>query len=345
MNGIMTSDRDNKDFNFDNNNNINNYISTPNSNNNNDAVSRGFLLKRKDFIGVDQEAQSHPNRFYYYKNYDVEEIIDTCSKKLQTDPNDAKALFLRGSSLFKKRQYIEAINDFNEVLLFDPVHVECLYTRGMSYSRIGEQDQAILDFTAVLGISSDHVNAAFARAACYNSIGQFSRAIEDYNFALSMDRPSKDKRRLNSFSIDTGDQSPNGSNSGSGTNTNNSPTFSPTLRKSVSWSLKNDNDSPISTMSRDAYFGSIVTASMNSPTPSTFPMSPNIADDSHLGDSPVSEKKRLSFSIPANKKNGNTETNKVAEIFHNKGYEMRKLGDFKGAVEQYTKGIISLTSC
>ena len=327
----MISERDNKD----------------NSNYNeekNDAVSRGFLLKRKDFIGVDQEAQSHPNRFYYYKNFDVEEIIDTCSKKLQTDPNDAKALFLRGSSLFKKRQYYEAINDFNEVLLFDPTHVECLYTRGMSYSRIGEQDQAILDFTTVLDISSDHVNAAFARAACYNSIGQFSRAIEDYNFALSMDRPTKDKRRLQSYSIDTGDQSPNGSNSG--TNTNNSPTFSPTLRKSVSWSFKNDNDSPVSTMSRDAYFGSVVTASMNSPTNSIFPMSPKIADDSHLyvknGDSPVSEKKRLSFSIPANKKIENVETNKVAELFHNKGYEMRKLGDFKGAVEQYTKGINSI---
>ena len=307
--------------------------------------SRGFLLKRKDFIGVDQEAQSHPNRFYYYrKNFDVEEIIDTCSKKLETDPNDAKALFLRGSSLFKKRQYNEAINDFNEVLLFDPTHVECLYTRGMAYSRIGEQDQAIIDFTNVMDLASDHVNAAFARAACYNAIGQFSRAIEDYNFALSMDRPSKDnkneKRRLNSYSIDTGEYSPNGS-------VNGTPIVSPALRKSVSWSLKNDSDSPVSTMSRDAYFGSVVTASMNSPTtsfPTSFPFPFSPRDDDMREDSPVSEKKRESFSVAATSLKTeevpvSSEACKHAEKCHNSGYDMRKLGDFKGAVEQYTKGI------
>lgn len=314
----------------------------------NDNDGRGFLLKRKDFIGVDQEAQSHPNRFYYYrKNFDVEEIIDTCSKKLETDPNDAKALFLRGSSLFKKRQYNESINDFNEVLLFDPTHVECLYTRGMAYSRIGEQERAILDFTNVMDIASDHVNAAFARAACYNAIGQFSRAIEDYNFALSMDRPSKEskneKRKLNSFSIDTGENSPN--DSANGTNTNNSPIVSPALRKSVSWSLNNDNDSPVSTVSRDTYFGSVVNASMNSPMtsfPSSFPF--NITDDDVKEDSPKSEKKRLSFSVEASslkmeESSSSSEATKYAEMCHNKGYEMRKLGDFRGAVEQYSQGI------
>jgi len=317
----MFDDSNNKDYN----------------NENNDAGSRGYLLKRKDFIGVDQEAQSHPNRFYYYrKNFDVEEIIDTCSKKLETDPNNAKALFLRGSSLFKKRQYNEAINDLNEVLLFDPSHIECLYTRGMSYSRIGEQERAIIDFTSVLDIASDHVNAAFARAACYNAIGQFSRAIEDYNFALSMDKPSKDnkneKRRLNSYSIDTGENSPSGSVNG--TNSNNSPIFSPTLRKSVSWSLKQDNESPINSISRDAYFGSVITASMNSPMTTSFPFPPDVTGDS-LGST---EKKRFETVIKTDNSSSLPDAIKLAEVCHNKGYDMRKLGDFKGAVENYSKG-------
>jgi hypothetical protein len=46
--------------------------------------SKGFLLKRKDFLGIDEKASSHPNRTYYFKrSHDVEGIIDTCSKKLQ----------------------------------------------------------------------------------------------------------------------------------------------------------------------------------------------------------------------------------------------------------------------
>ena len=44
----------------------------------------GSLLKRKDFLGVDESASHHPNRTYYYKkqNLDLDEIIDTCTKKL-----------------------------------------------------------------------------------------------------------------------------------------------------------------------------------------------------------------------------------------------------------------------
>lgn len=48
------------------------------------SVKKGVLLKRKDFLHVDQSAQSHPNRTYYFKRIqDVDGVIDTCTKKLQ----------------------------------------------------------------------------------------------------------------------------------------------------------------------------------------------------------------------------------------------------------------------
>ena len=66
--------------------------------------SPGQLVKRKDFLVVDEEAQNHPNRFYsffsvellilspkliflrtyyYRKHADVDEVISTCTKKIQ----------------------------------------------------------------------------------------------------------------------------------------------------------------------------------------------------------------------------------------------------------------------
>ncbi len=46
--------------------------------------NKGFLLKRKDFLGVDEEARTHPNRTYYYrKTSDLQKIIETCTRKLQ----------------------------------------------------------------------------------------------------------------------------------------------------------------------------------------------------------------------------------------------------------------------
>ena len=32
-----------------------------------DLSIKGVLLKRKDFLGLDENAQSHPNRTYYYR--------------------------------------------------------------------------------------------------------------------------------------------------------------------------------------------------------------------------------------------------------------------------------------
>ena len=110
-------------------------------------VERGFLLKRKDFLGVDQLAHSHPNRTYYYrKHFDLDEVVATCSKKLQVcnvvscwvkylklcqiDCTNIKALFLRGNALFKKHSYASALADFSSVLNTEPDHVEALYYRG-----------------------------------------------------------------------------------------------------------------------------------------------------------------------------------------------------------------------
>lgn len=45
---------------------------------------KGVLLKRKDFLDVDEKANSHPNRTYYFKRiHDLDGIIETCSRKLQ----------------------------------------------------------------------------------------------------------------------------------------------------------------------------------------------------------------------------------------------------------------------
>ncbi len=48
-----------------------------------DQPEKGYLAKRKDFLGKDEYADSHPNRTYYFKrNQDLNEVIETCTRKL-----------------------------------------------------------------------------------------------------------------------------------------------------------------------------------------------------------------------------------------------------------------------
>lgn len=152
------------------------------------GTEEGKLLKRKDFLGVDEEAGTHPNRTYYYrKSSDLQNIIETCGRKLKEDRTNSKALFLRGNALLKLRDYEGSIADLTGFLASEPGNEHALYSRGIAWSKVGQPDRAIADMSRVLQLNPDHVNAAFARAACYNAIGLFTKAIEDYNFALLKD--------------------------------------------------------------------------------------------------------------------------------------------------------------
>ena len=153
-------------------------------------ASTGSLCKRRDFLG-DGDALANPSRTYFFKKtFDVEEIIESSTRRLSIDPHDVSSLFQRGLASFKKGDHSAAVLDLQSLLSKDAQHIEGLYTRGLAYSRLCKDELAIEDFSEVLRLDPDHVNAAFARAASYNSIGQFLRAIEAYNFALLKDTSS-----------------------------------------------------------------------------------------------------------------------------------------------------------
>ncbi|KAF1788120.1 Tetratricopeptide repeat [Phytophthora cactorum] len=150
------------------------------------------LLKRKDFLGTEKAAQSHPNRTYYYRQpTDLQRVIDTSTSHLVREPKDVKVLLARGQALFKQANYEQTIRDLNEVVVLDSSNAAAFYTRGLAYSKLDNVELAIRDFSRTLQINPEHVNAAYARASCYNSQGDFVRAIDDYNFALLKDKKLK----------------------------------------------------------------------------------------------------------------------------------------------------------
>lgn len=116
------------------------------------------LLKRKDFLGIDTEAAQHPNRTYFFKP-DLDEVIETCTRKLLHNPRHAKALLVRGSSHYKRAAYDLAVADLDACLALDAGSTEALYYRGMALSRQGLHERAIADYSQVLAADPSHVNA------------------------------------------------------------------------------------------------------------------------------------------------------------------------------------------
>lgn len=114
----------------------------------------GRLLKRKDAEKAGLLPKSHEqfssSRTYYYRTEDVNQVIETTTRKLATDPHDPKALFVRANAYFKLQRYNDTVTDLVIALCNDPTHTEALYLRGSALSRLGEQNMAIADFTRVV---------------------------------------------------------------------------------------------------------------------------------------------------------------------------------------------------
>lgn len=169
------------------------------------ADHRSGISRRRAFLDKD----AHAGRTFYFRKYvNFDKIIEDSTRKLQSDPNNIKALSLRAGAYSRKGENEKAILDYTAVLQIVPSDTNALYNRGVLYDKQGMLDKAIEDYTRVLELDSDHVNAAYARASSQNRRGNFAAAIIDYQLALEKDQeksnsmvhsPKRRLRRSNSF--------------------------------------------------------------------------------------------------------------------------------------------------
>ena len=67
-----------------------------------DYLSSATLTKRKDFLDREEEARGANRVLYYRRNADHDRLISACTRKLQEDPHNVRALLLRATSHVKK---------------------------------------------------------------------------------------------------------------------------------------------------------------------------------------------------------------------------------------------------
>lgn len=113
----------------------------------------------------------------------VDQALTLISRVLQDHPH---AIFYnrRGNLWQRKRDFKQAIRDYNESLKLDPNSSSCWFNRGLARSYLGQDDLAISDFDAVLRMSPLYASAHVARASSWKAKGNLDQAISDYTMAL-----------------------------------------------------------------------------------------------------------------------------------------------------------------
>ena len=123
---------------------------------------------------------------------DADRSIAGCTKLIDrakdTKNNLAIAYFNRGVGHQNKREYAEAIADFNQSIKLNASDPAAYRNRGFSYAQTGEYDLAIDDYNQTIKLKPDYPSIYYDRGWTYAGKQDEARALNDYNRAIALDK-------------------------------------------------------------------------------------------------------------------------------------------------------------
>jgi tetratricopeptide (TPR) repeat protein len=108
-------------------------------------------------------------------------------RRVQANPKDTWALFMRGAGWLEKKEPDNAIQDFNECIRLDPTDAAAYNYRGRAWSAKKDYDRAIRDYDKALRLDPKDSAAFNNRGNTWSDKKDYDRAIRDYDEAIRFD--------------------------------------------------------------------------------------------------------------------------------------------------------------
>ena len=116
----------------------------------------------------------------------LDQRIAELSEEIGTTPN-AKAYSRRGAARVLKRQFDNAMSDFDAAIALDSTHAHAHYNRGVLHSQLLEHDLAIVDYTNAINADEEYSLAYANRGMDHLELKQYRLAIADLRKAIELD--------------------------------------------------------------------------------------------------------------------------------------------------------------
>ena len=114
-------------------------------------------------------------------------LLSICTKKIEKNPYNIKALLLRASINIKLNSLSQAENDIYQIINQNPNSSIAYYLLGIISQQKKNYQQSLFYLTKSLELEPNNINALYTRAAVYNELNFYKKAIEDYSLALKKD--------------------------------------------------------------------------------------------------------------------------------------------------------------
>jgi tetratricopeptide (TPR) repeat protein len=108
-------------------------------------------------------------------------------RRVQANPNDFFALYMRGVSWLNNDEPDKAIKDFDECVRLDPTASGAFNHRGIAWRKKKDYEKAIADYSEAIRLNPGFVLAYYNRGAARNHMQHYDTAIADCNEAIRLD--------------------------------------------------------------------------------------------------------------------------------------------------------------
>jgi|GEM_PF-4402387 len=127
------------------------------------------------------EAMSHYEKAREHdEKKEYKQAIAEFNEAIRLDPTNPRMYTGRSATYLAMRRFDLAIADCNEATSLDPTYSDAYSNRGLAYSYKGKLDQAISDLDKAISLDPAHPDAYFNRALAHISKGNYDQAIADF---------------------------------------------------------------------------------------------------------------------------------------------------------------------
>ncbi len=118
---------------------------------------------------------------------EYDQAIADYDEAIRLEPTSSIAYNNRGGAWSAKNQYKKAIADYNEAIRLDPMNTIAYYGRGVARLVTSDHDQAIADFDAAIRLDPSYALARVNRGNAWCAKHEFDKAIADYSAVIRLE--------------------------------------------------------------------------------------------------------------------------------------------------------------
>lgn len=130
------------------------------------------------------------------KSGDNEEILMSLQniwlQKVNDNPNDAEAHANLGAVYQKKKDYTNALAQYEKAEQLNPSNVTTRLNMGTLYQEQKEYETAIEAYDTILAVNPNYMLAYLYKAQCYKAMDNKDAAMQNYKLALNLDPSNQD---------------------------------------------------------------------------------------------------------------------------------------------------------